>query len=69
MSIASAVRAEQFEALKRLTVEERIKLAFELGRRDLALFAAAQSLSVTEARHRLKSQRKTGRWKSASADK
>jgi hypothetical protein len=67
VSIADAVRAEQAASLMRLTPEERVQLAFALGRRDVELYAAAQSVSHAEARRRLRSLRQLGREPSASA--
>ena len=68
MSIGTAMRTEQFARLKRLAPEQRIELALESGRRDLALYAAAQLLSKAEARRRLKAQRGIGRLKSVAAE-
>jgi hypothetical protein len=67
MSIADALRLEQAERLRQLDVTARIELAFALGRRDIALYAAARSVTPEEARLKLRAQRKTGRVHSASA--
>lgn len=67
MSIADTLRAEQAERLKRMDVNARLELAFALGRRDIALYAAAQGVTVAEARRRLSAQRKVGRVRSSSA--
>lgn len=67
MSIADKLRAEQAERLKQLDVTARVELAFALGSRDIALYAAAHAVSTDEARLRLRNQRKTGRVPSRSA--
>ena len=68
MSIADKLRVEQTERLKQLGVTDRIELAFALGRRDIALYAAAHAVTEDEARVRLRKQRKNGRVHSLSAD-
>ena len=67
MSVADSLRAEQAEHLKRLDVNARLELAFELGRRDAALYAAAHAVTLEEARRRLRAQRRAGRVHSACA--
>jgi hypothetical protein len=67
MSVADKLRFEQAERLRHLDVDARIELAFALGRRDIALYSAAQGLTENEARRRLRAQRKAGRARSASA--
>ncbi|HKU39345.1 MAG TPA: hypothetical protein VJR89_14385 [Polyangiales bacterium] len=57
MSIADALRAEQIERLKRLDVDARVELAFALGRRDVALYAAAHAVTEAEARRTLSNTR------------
>jgi hypothetical protein len=69
MSIADTLRAEQAERLKRLDANARVELAFALGRRDIALYAAMHSVTADEARRRLSAQRETGRVHSSSASK
>lgn len=67
MSVADILRAEQAERLRRMDATARMELAFALGRRDIALYAAAHAVAEDEARRRLRAQRKTGRVHSASA--
>jgi hypothetical protein len=67
MSIADTLRVEQAERLKRFDTTTRIELAFALGRRDIALYAAARNVSPAEARLKLRAQRKSGRVHSTSA--
>ena len=67
MSVADSLRAEQAERLRRLDVTARVELAFALGRRDLALYAATHAVTEAEARIRLRARRRTGRVHSTSA--
>jgi hypothetical protein len=60
-SVLDDLRRESREADLRMTPAERVALAFRLGRRDLALFAAAEGLSLGEARRRLERARQAGR--------
>lgn len=66
MAIADRLRQEQAERLRHLGTTDRVELAFALGRRDVALYAAAHAVSADEARARLRRQRKTGRVPSCS---
>jgi hypothetical protein len=66
MSIADSLRAEQAERLKRLDATARVELAFSLGRRDIALYAAAHAVTEDEARLKLRAQRSIGRVHSCS---
>jgi hypothetical protein len=61
MSVADTLRAELAAKLKLLSPEERVALALELGRRDVALYAATHALSPDEARRRFRAQRRAGR--------
>jgi hypothetical protein len=67
MSIADGLRREQVERLRLLDVSARLELAFALGRRDVALFVAAQAVTEAEARRRLRAGRRTGRVPSSCA--
>jgi hypothetical protein len=67
MSIADKLRVEQAERLRQLGATARVELAFALGRRDIALYAAAHAVTADEARVRLRNQRKSGRVHSFSA--
>lgn len=67
MSIADELRAEQAERLRHLSASDRVELAFALGRRDVALYAAAHAVTADEARLKLRIQRRIGRVYSASA--
>jgi hypothetical protein len=67
MSIADKLRVEQTERLKQLGATDRVELAFALGRRDIALYAAAHGVTEDEARVQLRNQRKHGRVHSRSA--
>jgi hypothetical protein len=68
MSIADTLRAEQADQLRQLDATARIELAFALGRRDIALYAAAHSVTPEEARLKLRAQRSTGRVHSSAND-
>jgi hypothetical protein len=67
MSVADSLREEQAERVRQLDPSARVELAFALGRRDLELYAAANGVTLQEARRRLRAQRKTGRVHSVSA--
>jgi hypothetical protein len=68
MSVADQLRREQQAAVANLTVAQRIQQAFDLGKRDLALYAATHALDLTTARNILTKQRKAGRVTSGCAD-
>jgi hypothetical protein len=67
MSIADELRVEQADRLKQLGATDRVELALALGRRDIALYAAAHAVTAGEARVRLRNQRRHGRVHSLSA--
>jgi hypothetical protein len=67
MSIADRLRVKQAERLRQLDATARIELALALGRRDIALYAAAHSMTLEEARLKPRAQRKLGRVRSSSA--
>ncbi|HVH29125.1 MAG TPA: hypothetical protein VM818_20365 [Vicinamibacterales bacterium] len=60
-SVTDELRAQTREADARLTPLDRVRLALELGDRDLQVFASRRSLSIAEARRLLASTRCTGR--------
>jgi signal transduction histidine kinase len=59
--LAADLRRELHDAMQRVTPAERVRLALELGARDLAAFAAAQGLTLDEAAQRLRSAAQRGR--------
>ncbi|HEX7481320.1 MAG TPA: hypothetical protein VF331_26190 [Polyangiales bacterium] len=69
MSVADTLRLEQRAAVQPMSPEARILLAFRLGQRDVALYAAAHGVSPVEARRALAKQRGTGRVRSVSASR
>jgi hypothetical protein len=60
-SVTDELRAQTREADARLAPLDRVRLALELGDRDLHVFASRRSLSIAEARRLLASTRSTGR--------
>jgi hypothetical protein len=67
MSVADELRQEQRAAMLRLSPAERIRLALELGARDLALFMEASGLDREAALRELRRRRAAGRRPSKSA--
>jgi hypothetical protein len=67
MSVADELRREQRAAMLRLSPAERIRLALELGARDLALFMEASGLGREAALRELRRRRAAGRRPSKSA--
>jgi hypothetical protein len=60
-SVADLLREEDTARLAALSPAARLHLALRLGRRDLAVFAAASGLDLETARARLRANRHTGR--------
>jgi hypothetical protein len=60
-SVADDLRRETARALAALSPAERVALALQLGRRDLARFASARGLGEREARALLAAARRRGR--------
>lgn len=56
-----ALRAKQQERMKQLTTEQRLKLAFALGRRDIRIYASARGISCAEARRELRRREQQAR--------
>jgi ribosomal protein S11 len=67
MSVADELRRDQRAAVSRLSVAERIRLALELGLRDLEIFMEASGLERQAARRELRRRRAAGRRPSKSA--
>lgn len=59
--VAEAIRADQRERLAKLTPEQRIQLAFALGRRDIRIYASARGISCAEARRELRRREQRAR--------
>ena len=59
--LAAELRRELHGSTQRLTPSERVRLALELGARDLTAFAAAQGLTREEAARRIRSAAQRGR--------
>jgi hypothetical protein len=64
-SVATESSAERRSRIALLTVEERVARTFELGRRDLALYASANGLDGETARRTLQRRRQSRRRPSA----
>ena len=62
-SVADLLREEDRKAVLALTADERVRLALELGERDLETFRLAHDPALTreEATRRLERQRQKGR--------
>ena len=62
-SVVDVLRAEDREAIRALTADERVRLALALGERDLEAFRLAHDPPLTreEAMRRLERQRQSGR--------
>ena len=66
-SVADFLRQETDRDVSRLSVSERVALAFELGDQAVAIFAAAKGLTRDEARRILRKNSQVGRRFSAAA--
>lgn len=66
-SVADALAAETRQSVLELSVGERIALALELGDRDARLYAAANRVSLEEAKRILSRNARRGRRPSACA--
>jgi hypothetical protein len=60
-SVADTHRHEDRRRLAAMTTSERIRLAFELGDRDLEIFRSRRGLGRDEALRELRLQRQLGR--------
>jgi len=60
-SVADELRQRDREAVMKLTPEERIELALQLGEEDLEIFCRAQGLERREAIRVLQRRRQAGR--------
>jgi hypothetical protein len=60
-SVADRLREEQREELRRMTVSERLALAFCLAEDDASLFAAARGIDRARAAATLARARRRGR--------
>ena len=59
--VADEVRQEELREVLALSPEERMRLALELGTRDLRVYAEAAGISLEEARRRVDATRAAGR--------
>jgi hypothetical protein len=59
--VGDELRAAQRAREARLTPGERVRLALELGRRDLVVYATAHGLGLVEAYRRLRAAAQAGR--------
>jgi hypothetical protein len=64
-SVADDLKQQDRERVAKLSPEERMRLALELGERDLALFCAAQGLDRAEGIREIRRRRQLGRLPSA----
>lgn len=60
-SVADELRKRDREAILKLTVEERMELAFKLGEEDLALFCQHQGVDRETGIRLLQQRRQAGR--------
>jgi hypothetical protein len=60
-SVADELRQRDREEVRKLSPEERIALALELGERDLEIFCRFQGLDRKEALRLLERRRQAGR--------
>jgi hypothetical protein len=60
-SVAGELRERDREAILKLSVEDRIELAFRLGEEDLALFCQHQGVDRETGIRLLQRRRQTGR--------
>jgi hypothetical protein len=60
-SVADELRRRDREAVKSLSIEERLELAFALGDEGVAAFCAARSVPREEGVRLLQRQRQAGR--------
>lgn len=60
-SVADELRKRDREAILKLTVEERMELAFKLGEEDLALFCQHQGVDPRTGTRLLQRRRQAGR--------
>jgi endonuclease V-like protein UPF0215 family len=67
-SVTDAIREEQREEVRQLSVSERLSLAFHLGDDDVSLFAAAQGIDRSRAAAVLRRARREGRRPSRCLD-
>ena len=68
-ALATYLRDRAAEDIRRMTPDERIRLALQLGDDDLTLFCAAHEINREEARLRVTRQRQGGRRLSTSANR
>ncbi|HEV8583109.1 MAG TPA: hypothetical protein VGX68_28920 [Thermoanaerobaculia bacterium] len=60
-SVADELRVRDQETFRRLSFEDRLKLVFELGEADLALFCQAQGIDRETGVRLLQRRRQAGR--------
>ena len=66
-SVADDLRDELRQRVAAMTLDERIRLSFELGEADLAMLQSARGISRAEAMEIFKRSRRHGRRHSAAA--
>lgn len=66
--MAAEARAAQLDAIRKMTPEERVRLALEISERDLQFYMAFQKVDRTTALQAIRKNRHTGRRYSRSND-
>jgi hypothetical protein len=61
LSVADHLREEDHRAARMMAPDARVKLALELGRRDLETFRAARGIDAQTATRLLERRRQSGR--------
>jgi hypothetical protein len=59
--VAAEARAAQLEAIRNMTPDERVRLAFELGERDLQFYMAFQKVDRATALKAIQREHQAGR--------
>jgi hypothetical protein len=67
-SVADQLRAEQLQDMQKLTPDERVRIALELGARDLEFYMAANHVDRDTAIAALRRSARAGRIPSKCAD-
>jgi hypothetical protein len=59
--VATLLRQQEYDRLARLTADQRLQEALELGQRDIAAYAAYHGVDPQEARRQLERAAQAGR--------
>jgi hypothetical protein len=59
--VAAEARAAQLDAIRRMTPDERVRLAEEISERDLQFYMAFQNVDRIEALRAIRRERQAGR--------